>query len=590
MQVKAARTKAPAARPASSRRVYSYLRYSHTEQAKGSSIERQLAIAKEWATENNYELDESLAMRDEGRSAYHGNHVKNGALGAFLKEIEEGHVPEQSVLFVEQLDRLSRATVDVAMAQLLNIINAGITVVTGTDGEIYNSEQVRANPWKLMKSLVIMQRANEESESKSKRIRGAYAAKCKRWLETKTGTVGATRHINAEGKLVSGTDPSWVLYDQVHQRFELDVPQAQAMRRMIGLYLDGYGAIEITRRLEAEGLAISEKYPVTRVTRVIGSPALRGDKVVKADGQTFTLAGYYPALVTEAEWDELQMIVNKRGYKKGKGAIPSIVTGTLIGRCGYCGSLLATQNMNQRKRIANGKTTAIPDSPPEKRRRRLRCGYYYRTGQYCPSDVESCSAVAVERALMTYCMNQVNLDKLMTSDNAADPLMKQLVAKRSVLTKLDLKLGKLKQIMLESDDLPDTFMEGMRELEAEKREATKAAVKLERELKVHDRAKPSTAKAWAALVDDVLALDYDARMKVRKLIAETFERIDIFMVAVKDKGNVKPMHMRLTSKRGVVVGFDFHRLTGELVDEAVKVPSREKVAAGKHVERKPRLK
>ena len=114
--------------------VYSYVRFSDQKQAAGSSAERQAEYAARWAAERGMELDATLSLRDEGLSAFHQKHVKQGALGTFLRAVEDGRIPAGSVLVVEGLDRLSRAEPILAQAQLAQIVNAGITVVTASDG------------------------------------------------------------------------------------------------------------------------------------------------------------------------------------------------------------------------------------------------------------------------------------------------------------------------------------------------------------------------------------------------------------------------------------------------------------------------
>jgi DNA invertase Pin-like site-specific DNA recombinase len=89
--------------------VYSYLRFSDARQSAGSSADRQAQYAARWAKERRLPLDESLSLRDEGLSAHHQRHVKQGALGTFLKAVDEGRIAPGSVLVVEGLDRLSRA-------------------------------------------------------------------------------------------------------------------------------------------------------------------------------------------------------------------------------------------------------------------------------------------------------------------------------------------------------------------------------------------------------------------------------------------------------------------------------------------------
>lgn len=164
------------------RKVYSYLRFSDPRQALGNSADRQLQYAQRWAEANGLVLDESLSLRDEGLSAYHQCHVKQGALGVFLRAVEDGRINDGSVLIVEGLDRLSRAEPIQAQAQLAQIINAGITVVTASDGREYNRAGLKAQPMDLVYSLLVMIRAHEESDTKSKRVKAAIRRQCEGWL------------------------------------------------------------------------------------------------------------------------------------------------------------------------------------------------------------------------------------------------------------------------------------------------------------------------------------------------------------------------------------------------------------------------
>ena len=80
--------------------------------------------------------------------------------------VQQGRIPVGSVLVVEGLDRLSRAEPIQAQAQLAQIVNAGITVVTASDGKQYSREHLKANPMDLVYSLLVMIRAHEESDTR----------------------------------------------------------------------------------------------------------------------------------------------------------------------------------------------------------------------------------------------------------------------------------------------------------------------------------------------------------------------------------------------------------------------------------------
>ncbi|KVK86289.1 hypothetical protein WS90_08465 [Burkholderia cepacia] len=53
-----------------------------------------------WPTTNT-EFDASLSLQDEGLSAYHQRHVRQGALGGLLRAVKDGQMPTGSVLIVQ---------------------------------------------------------------------------------------------------------------------------------------------------------------------------------------------------------------------------------------------------------------------------------------------------------------------------------------------------------------------------------------------------------------------------------------------------------------------------------------------------------
>ena len=152
-------------------KAYSYLRFSTTEQAHGDSRRRQTEMTERYAAKHGLILDDELRMKDEGVSAFRAKNVRSGALGNFLRAIDDGLVPEGSFLLVENLDRVSRASPWDAMMIFKNIIDAGVTIVTLQDERTWNREELREEPFRIIESLLVMTRANQESETKSRRLK-----------------------------------------------------------------------------------------------------------------------------------------------------------------------------------------------------------------------------------------------------------------------------------------------------------------------------------------------------------------------------------------------------------------------------------
>jgi DNA invertase Pin-like site-specific DNA recombinase len=184
--------------------VYSYLRFSDVVQAKGASRERQKDGAANWLKakardkpdEGPYVLDDARNLEDLGISAYRGKNSTTGALSKFLEAVEQGQVDKGSYLLVENLDRLSREQVTIALGLFLSIIGKGITIVTLVDGQEYSQATLQANPYPIIMSIITMIRAHEESATKGLRVADAWARKREAALAT--------------GKALTRQCPAWL--------------------------------------------------------------------------------------------------------------------------------------------------------------------------------------------------------------------------------------------------------------------------------------------------------------------------------------------------------------------------------------------
>ena len=494
------------------------------------------------------ELDTTLTLRDDGLSAYHQRHVKAGALGVFLAAVDDGKIPPGSILIVEGLDRLSRAEPIQAQAQLAQIINAGITVVTASDGREYNREGLKAQPMDLVYSLLVMIRAHEESDTKSKRVKASIRKLCERWQD------GSYRGVIRNGK-----DPAWVRWNGA--RFELVEDRAEAMREMIRLWQLGHGFGSMMLKLKKGGDDLT-KFPVAAITlyRMLRNPMLIGTRVITVDGIEYHLEGYYPPLIELNTWNDIQVAVAGRHRPKGKGIITSILTGQGIARCGYCGRAMMSQNLNNRPKKLDG--------TPHDGHRRINCS----GGAVRCEASSSSSAAPIERALLTYCSDQINLDRLTQGDtDTTRQANAALAAVRRKIADTEKKLDKLTDAMLSDDEggeMPAVFVRKIRELEdclkvLRKEEAAAASTAAQLSART-----PTKAKAWKDLAAAALAMNDDARMQVRQLVADTFERIVIYNSGVTPGETRKsPIDMVLIAKGGQPRLLSINRRTGEVIDQ-----------------------
>lgn len=540
-------------------KVYSYLRFSEYRQSEGASSDRQKAYAEKWAAEHGLQLDSELSMRDEGLSAYHQKHITQGAFGVFLKAVQDGQVAKGSVLVVEGLDRLSRAEPLQAQAQLASIIHAGISVVTPSDNKVYSRESLKANPMDLVYSLLVMIRAFEESDTKSSRVRDAIRRLCRRWQE---GTY--------RGLIRAGEAPGWV--EVVNGKWQFVPERAQAVRMAVELSLRGMGTTRIAQELHAAGLSPGGVTPHSgQIRHILKHVALKGEKHLTIEEETFVLEGYYPAILEPEAWDKLQGLLTQRGRKAVRGEMPSVLTGIGVTVCGYCGSPMKAQNSTCRRR---------PDGTMSDGDRRLQC-VRATSGERCPVP-GSCSSGPIERALMNFCSDMMNLQSLYEGDRSAVPRA-ALATAQAKLSSIDTRLQRVTDALMDDDGpAPAVFKKRARELE-EQREAALAEVR-HAELALAEAARADITGAderWRALAQGVEALDYEARMKARQLVADTFERIivhhkgkrpknapqgiiDLLLIA---KGGNEGMTLRIDKKGNWEAGAAISLLSGLAVAE-----------------------
>ncbi|MGY3427856.1 DNA invertase Pin-like site-specific DNA recombinase [Bradyrhizobium sp. F1.13.4] len=155
-------------------KAYSYVRMSTDLQLKGDSLRRQREASRKYAEKHDLELVEDFDLHDIGVSAYKGKNLASGAFGRFLEAVREMKIEQGSYLLVESFDRMSRQEPMVALKPFMEIVEAGLTLVTLDDERVFRGKISFED---LIISIAKMSRANEESARKSDRLSQAWKAK-----------------------------------------------------------------------------------------------------------------------------------------------------------------------------------------------------------------------------------------------------------------------------------------------------------------------------------------------------------------------------------------------------------------------------
>jgi len=324
-------------------KAYSYVRLSSRGQVEGGGERRQIEMAYKYAAEHGLDLDDSL--RDLGKSGYHGEHIRTGALGRFLELVATGKIARGSLLLVENLDRLSRQTPIDAQENFIAILQTGIKIVTLADGQVYERGR---DFTQLIIALTIMSRGHEESQIKHVRAKRAVDDRKQDALK------GLPRFNNSlvhwiDQERVSGFDYKFSLNEH-----------AKTVQRIFELADQGLGTVGIARILnETETPRFTQqgndktKWRDIQVNRILKNEIAIGTYRVteNVDGVDVLMGepvkNYYPAAVSEELFWRVQR--NRKAAPK-KGRIGKTFTNLFqdLTECSVCGSRMKMHNGNPR--------------------------------------------------------------------------------------------------------------------------------------------------------------------------------------------------------------------------------------------------
>lgn len=318
---------------------YIYARFSTLEQAKGSSLERQLNDCRALCDRHQWQRSEERELIDEGRSAFSGANRANGsALAIFEQDAISGALPADTVLVVERLDRLSRQSVFDVIQFVSRLTDNGVSIATVDGDRIYRRGSLDFPS--LIELIVKAQVSHEESEKKSQRLAAAWARK---------------RALAASGekRAITRRCPAWITVDGQFGEHALLEDRAAIVRRIFRLATSGQGKHLIARTLNSEGVptwgrgngwhpSYIQKILVSRATVGEMQPhrKINGKRIVEGE----PLPNYYPAVIDESVFSRAQADRQSRTGMSGRRGrrISNLFAG--VAKCGSCGATMTFRN------------------------------------------------------------------------------------------------------------------------------------------------------------------------------------------------------------------------------------------------------
>ncbi|CED62261.1 recombinase [Moritella viscosa] len=325
------------------KKAYSYIRYSSPQQAKGDSFRRQLATTQAYCDKHGFKLDEELSLYKElGVSGFSGDQEN---LKRFISDCVSGKIEKGSLLIVENLDRLSRQKINIAMRQFLHLLEY-VDIYTIQDEKKYlhisdTDEEKNDNQMlDIMTSLIIMSRAYEESATKQKRLKES-------WDE---------RRANIGTKKLTSLIPHWLKLSKDKSSFHIKKERVEIIKHIYDKCIEGVGVTQLIRQLNNN----LEQFPTpttksklwarTSVSRIltdrsvlgeyqphVGKHSGIGDKKRKPLGDP--ILDYYPQIIDEETFLKAQIARKSRFVGKRSGKLSNDHFSNLFRsfmKCGHC--------------------------------------------------------------------------------------------------------------------------------------------------------------------------------------------------------------------------------------------------------------
>jgi DNA invertase Pin-like site-specific DNA recombinase len=348
-------------------------------------MERQIRRAQKYCDSQGLNLQERTTLMDLGVSAFKGDHRRFGELGRFLAAVREDRVPRGSYLIIESLDRFSREQVMDILPEFIDLLNAGIIVVTLTDERQHRRENYASDWTQLMFSIVSFARANEESSRKRDHQE-------QNWIRF--------RERAQKGEIVTGRIPHWLEISQDERgkkTFKQCPDRVALVTRIFEELAGGIGRGTIAKRLNEEGVPPFGKgdgWHGGTVQKLTTNRAVLGEyqpqKLIQVDvnGVTRTrrepvgdpIRNYYPWIVSDELWLRAQKASRSRrsnpteqAVSNSAGRIGKYYSNLFraFAKCSECGSKMVYKD---------GSPRGLPALHCSKSRRGL-CGnktkYYY---------------------------------------------------------------------------------------------------------------------------------------------------------------------------------------------------------------------
>ena len=367
----------------------------------------------------------------------------------------------------------------------------------------------------LVYIILILIRANEESEIKSTRVRSALTKQCEDWLSGKRGF-----------RIKCGKAPNWVRWDNTAREFVFNPREQAIMLRKVELFKRGFGGLKIAELLNAEFGPGTVHHTGANIYKEVKRRTLIGELNVKVGETDYVLENYFPPLISVSEFETLVSDSSNRGATKYSQKFVGILAGIDVFKCGQCGKSVGSHVIYRNKCIEQVKSSHKRYGCVEARRNN-NC----QMKQTIQIDV-------VEGAVVRFCQDKVNLRRLLVNGDDRDKLHKEEVELNTRLKKINSDIDTLTEVLLTLDEPPLAVAKKIKLLEAEATNINGQLLECKNKLiKVDNVFRDEVTDRWLALTGQLSELGHDDRLMLRQLVKDTFKSITLNVI---DESGITP--------------------------------------------------
>lgn len=317
-------------------KAYVYVRFSRSQQANGTSEERQEDNSEAYIKKHGLELAEP-PFRDLGVSAYRGKNAREGELAKFLQLVRDRKIPEGSYLLIENFDRLSRQDIESAYQLFNELMLAGLKIVTLQDGTIF--ERGQNDLGKMLKVLLSAELSHDESRKKSKRLKDTWVIK----------------RSNIARKKLTSICPAWLKLNESKTVYEVIDDRARIVKDIFEKTISGKGRRLIANELNALsvepwglGKKRGEGWQDSYISKILSNQAVIGwfqphelqrdsDDKKRRVPVGDPIENYFPPIIDKDTFQLAQVALGSRAQRAGRRPLTSANLFTNLCFCGTCG-------------------------------------------------------------------------------------------------------------------------------------------------------------------------------------------------------------------------------------------------------------